>query len=815
MIEINMASSTESDNHSSPDSRTKTKSGANRKLRIPKACYPCYKRKVKCDRNSPCSLCVKRGYAHLCTFTHPPTASKERPSSRGHRQQLDTSRHHNTGGCCGGKKEERPDTQLTGDFIMTEGDNVLIDPQEWQSIQDKLAVLSQSMHSLRSRLEIAQSPPPPSASSPASSNPPSIFDGRQNVSHSSPITNPASPLTTIDEEKAGEGVRTRNALGGSPVHCGSDSVTAFLLEKPNQRAIFGEDSVLSQLALDNQSATYPFLDLWSSNITSYSNESVCAALPDDGVCRRLLRSYHDVRLTLYPVITDFDSFQKDVHTFLENRALQGLCANNSMASAAPFGFSISFIGILFAILASGCQVSDFSRKERTSMCQLYISCAYQCLRNGNFLSQPSMEAIQTLLIIGDVLSFNMNPGIAYVTFGVAQRMALTLGLHAESFVFRDPNANRRQELWWSMAWQDSHFGLSYDRPIETLAPCPQIPRAADSRPGNRGYFETMCSVISLILQLLREEILEGHKISDHTIPAYKTDLDKILADAAPHLRSEDYCFTLKDHIQRLTLKLRSSYLVSEICRRSLKQSSIAGGKKAMAPHLCQECIESLLNTIEAFIEIHQIIPHGSRSWIHLHSAISAAFLLSVDEGAQTDPSVWAILEKLENVFCDLTSSAHISSSNADKITHSPDSMARDWSPPPPFSNTQSINHTPAPPAMGDLFSMDNWRAFGQTFMLSDFPLSTDSMMMGGGHNKGFGMSHDFSQDMPMGGEADGGVEFLMGTLSSLRKINAGFRAQKAEAMKRNSLVAVEKKAAGGSCCMSRSREGTGAATRCH
>ncbi|PCH01101.1 Transcription factor [Penicillium occitanis (nom. inval.)] len=431
-----------------------------------------------------------------------------------------------------------------------------------------------------------------------------------------------------------------------------------------------------------------------------------------------------------------------------------------------------------------------------------------------------MEAIQTLLIIGDVLSYNMNPGIAYVTFGVAQRMALTLGLHAESFLFRDQNANRRQELWWSMAWQDSHFGLSYDRPIETLSPSPQIPRAVDSRPGNRAYFETMCSVISLILQLLREEILEGHKISDHTIPAYKVELDKILADAAPHLRSEDHCFTLRDHIQRLTLKLRSSYLVSEICRRSLKQSSTGNGKKALAPHLCQECIDSLLSTIEAFIEIHQIIPHGSRSWIHLHSAISAAFLLSVDEGAQTEPSVWAILEKLENVFSDLTSAAsHNGHHNADKVTHSPDSMARDWSPPPHFgaSHQSTINHnTPVPPAMGDLFSMDNWRSFGQTFMLSDFPLSADSMMMGGGsatNSKGFGMSHDFTQPMPMAAEEDGGVEFLMGTLNSLRKINAGFRAQKAKAKRNNAVVGVEKKPAGSSCCMSRSREGTTA--RCH
>lgn len=36
----------------------------------------------------------------------------------------------------------------------------------------------------------------------------------------------------------------------------------------------------------------------------------------------------------------------------------------------------------------------------------------------NFLSQPSIEAIQTLLVIGNVLSYNMNPGVSYVLLGM-------------------------------------------------------------------------------------------------------------------------------------------------------------------------------------------------------------------------------------------------------------------------------------------------------------------------------------------------------------------------------------------------------------
>lgn len=47
-----------------------------------------------------------------------------------------------------------------------------------------------------------------------------------------------------------------------------------------------------------------------------------------------------------------------------------------------------------------------------------VCCSYQCLRMTNFLSQPSIEAIQTLLVIGNVLSYNMNPGVSYVLLGM-------------------------------------------------------------------------------------------------------------------------------------------------------------------------------------------------------------------------------------------------------------------------------------------------------------------------------------------------------------------------------------------------------------
>lgn len=97
----------------------------------------------------------------------------------------------------------------------------------------------------------------------------------------------------------------------------------------------------------------------------------------------------------------------------------------------------AFVGLLFAVLAAGCQSSDMPGKERELTSQVYgtyvvftgyiswvakftplVCCAYQFLRATNFVSRPTLDAIQTLLIIGNVLSYNMNPGVSYILLGM-------------------------------------------------------------------------------------------------------------------------------------------------------------------------------------------------------------------------------------------------------------------------------------------------------------------------------------------------------------------------------------------------------------
>lgn len=42
-----------------------------RKVREHKSCYPCRRRKVKCNNEIPCKNCMARDHAYLCTYERP------------------------------------------------------------------------------------------------------------------------------------------------------------------------------------------------------------------------------------------------------------------------------------------------------------------------------------------------------------------------------------------------------------------------------------------------------------------------------------------------------------------------------------------------------------------------------------------------------------------------------------------------------------------------------------------------------------------------------------------------------------------------
>ncbi|KAJ5473163.1 hypothetical protein N7475_002729 [Penicillium sp. IBT 31633x] len=507
-------------------------------------------------------------------------------------------------------------------------DIIDISQAEWDEINTKMLAMEQIIGSLHSLFEAHSTRKPPEPE-------------------------PAPEPTKRKCSTRSEGVYGSNVLKTGAVHLGARSALVDILDnsktsEDTAQALPQED-LLAELALGNESVAYPFVDLWSSDPFTFNIAGVCAVLPDDGQCLQFLAFYQNIGSVLYPVLSDISLLERQTKRLLDNRRRAGgVYKADANGLVKPFGMDLTFLSLLFAVLASGCQLSDISERDRELTSWVYVSCAYQCLRMLNYVAQPTVEVIQILLIISNVLSYNMNAGASYTLLGMTERMCLVLGLHVESTGFSLAEQEVRRRVWWTMAFQNSHFSLAYDRPSITMVSQPEIPFDPKSMPGHRSYFETLCRIVSLALEVLRSRMYPGSsQLRIHEIREYKQQIQRMLTEATPHLRYRDKCRSLAEHIERTELRLHSSYLLSVLCRVSLDpHAHLDEQRRAM---IREDCISSLINTIDAFVELHEINSHCSRSWISLQRTIASAFLLVANDGS---PQTWQLIDRLEMVLAD-------------------------------------------------------------------------------------------------------------------------------------------------------------------
>lgn len=267
-----------------------------------------------------------------------------------------------------------------------------------------------------------------------------ILGGLHSLFHAhSSRKRPENQMPEWKDSTRSQGVYGSNVLKTGAVHLGSRSALVDILDKSkgseDTAQALPQDDLLAELALGNESAAYPFVDLWSSDPFTFNIAGVCAVLPDDEKCRRFLGFYKDIGAVLYPVLPDLDALEHKTNCLLNGRRrAEGVYKPDANGLVKPFGMDLPFLSLLFAVLASGCQLSDHPERDRELTSWVYgtftersdltteligdlVSCAYQCLRMLNYVSQPTVEVIQILLIISNVLSYNMNAGASYTLLG--------------------------------------------------------------------------------------------------------------------------------------------------------------------------------------------------------------------------------------------------------------------------------------------------------------------------------------------------------------------------------------------------------------
>ncbi|GLB00060.1 hypothetical protein AtubIFM57143_008760 [Aspergillus tubingensis] len=575
-----------------------------RRPRECKTCLPCRASKVRCDRNVPCGNCVKRNFT--CSYGRPPPtaprpasfipdqyASSATTPATNTPQYMPSAAYQSAAhrdGPYGADPESASSANQDGLSEM-----VTLSQEEWDEINSKMQTMEQILTSLGSLFQA---------------------HGARKVAHSQ--SEPSQEQEEEDDSPASEGIYGSTTLRTNSVHIGSRSALVDILDKSkvseDTAQALPKDDLLTELAMGNESAAYPFVDLWSSDPYTFNISGVCSVLPDDEQCRKFLAFYRNIGAVLYPVLPDLVKFEADMNKLLQGRqAAGGVYSPDANGLVKPFGMSVSFLSLLFAVLASGSQLSDLPGKERELTSWVY--------------------------------------GASYTLLGMTERMCMVLGLHVETSGFSRATQAARRRVWWAMAFQNSHFSLAYDRPSITMINQPEIPYDPKSMPGHRGYFETLCRLIQVVLDMLRGLMFTHHShLRYHEIREYKQRIERIIAEAAPHLKSRERCATLGEHIERTELRLHSSYFISLMCRVSLDPDTPMDEQRREVVR--EDCLTNLINTIEAFIELHSINSHASRTWISLQRTIASAFLLVANNNDQLHPQTWDLIEKLEAALSD-------------------------------------------------------------------------------------------------------------------------------------------------------------------
>ncbi|KAL2856688.1 hypothetical protein BJY01DRAFT_171932 [Aspergillus pseudoustus] len=606
-----------------------------RRPRECKTCHQCRASKVRCDRNVPCSNCVKRGFN--CTYGRPPpgapVASKPPtapqnfitsavPTTLGSTAQFPASSSYAT--------DSQDAFYATDSGLDDTPETVSISHTEWEEINAKLRDMDHVISSLKS-----------------------LF--RAHSTQSRKLTDPRSDASSVGRGQSppvqGSPYGSTTLRTGS-VHIGSRSAFVDILDKSKGSLDPPREDLITEMAMGNETASYPFVDLWSSDPFTFNIGGVCDVLPPDDQCLKLLSHYKGIGAVIYPVLSDIDQLESDMRRLLDGRKRAGGGYRpDANGVVRPFGMSITFLSLCFAVLASGSQLSDLPGLSREMSSWVYVSCSYQCLRMVNYVAQPTVEIIQILLIISNVLSYNMNAGASYTMLGMTERMCMALGLHVETKGYTPAQQEARRRVWWAMAFQNSHFSLAYDRPSITMISQPDIPYHRKSMPGHRSYFETLSRIIGVVLESLRNMMMVHHsQLRPHEIHEYVQRIRNILGETAPHLRYREHCMLLAENIERAELRLHSSYYISVLCRVSLDPEAIKDDHKRK--RIREECLANLVSTIEAFIELHTMSKYASRTWISVQRTIASAFLLLTNTSNQQWPQTWDLIERLETVLAD-------------------------------------------------------------------------------------------------------------------------------------------------------------------
>lgn len=466
---------------------------------------------------------------------------------------------------------------------------------------------------------------------------------RQSTTISDSVSSPRLARQTAVDQEPNPGQQEQAAK--NYVYSGDNSVVSILRScAPDANDPMARE-VGSVLGLQNTFNSYPFMD---SQTPEQKWKSLLGALPQR---TEILKFFHYYRVTAYPynpIVADLDRFEASLCTYLNGHAQGEFRDSEKMTERWASDKSIGLISLILATLASGAHYSDVEYPRRLDLTMDFARRSFLLLRLANFLFRPSLDIIQTLLILGNTLQNMGQSDAAWALLGTTVRLAQTMGLHTERSTVHWPEyvRTKARTLWSMVVWQDSLLCLCYDRPpIVSVAGWP-LDQAFFERQ-NLSYAEIMHLLCRLGLDIMRPEAF-GLSEVDRAIDGLHK-LDSACQRSRGYLQNRDTCVTLQQNLEHLALKMHTSFCVSVLCRPAMRQSQ-PQPPYSRVDLLRTRAKESLIDASKAFLDFQALSTVPLRSWSMIHTVLSSTLLLCTWEETRHDDECRSLQQQVIDVF---------------------------------------------------------------------------------------------------------------------------------------------------------------------
>jgi hypothetical protein len=190
---------------------------------------------------------------------------------------------------------------------------------------------------------------------------------------------------------------------------------------------------------------------------------------------------------------------------------------------------------------------------------------------------------------------------------------------------------------WSIVWQDSLLSLSFDRsPIAVMTRC-QIPLSPRALIDGMTYLEVMYYLCQKILQSFNNDT-NPHLDYDQII-ADSIEVEGLRQRVHPSFRTKEGCKTVTDRLHHYAIRLHTSFVISVLCRPSLRRGPVNGIDQTQKAVLFKKCKETLTETVRMYLKMHSLSIIPTRSWAFTYHGLSSAVLLGILGETKTDLEV--------------------------------------------------------------------------------------------------------------------------------------------------------------------------------